>query len=354
MYPSLEINLDKVRHNTRVINKLCQKAGLDVYAVTKVFCAIPEVAEVMLEEGVKGLADSRIANIKRIEHLGAYNVMLRIPMQSEASLIVKHLDLSFNSEISTIKVLNEEARKQDKIHDVLLMIDLGDLREGIFFKNDYMSTIDQIMTLDHINLKGLGTNLTCYGGIIPYPDTLQPLIDIKNEVKDKHDFDIEILSAGNSSSIHLIEKNELPKEFNNLRLGESLVLGYETAFGERVHDTFNDAFTLKAEIVELQEKPSYPIGEIGRDAFGNVPVVEDKGMMTRVILGIGRQDVNPDNLNPLDNAVEIIGASSDHLILDITHSSNNYNVGDVMEFELTYGSLLNLATSSYVHKNIIK
>ncbi len=354
MYPSLEINLSKVKHNTKVIVDKCRDAGLEVYGVTKVFCAIEEVAKVMLEAGVTGLADSRVSNIKKLSNLDTKKILLRIPMQSEVKSVIENADLSFNSELSTIKLLNDEAKKSGVIHDILLMIDLGDLREGIFFESNFMDTIDAIMEMDHINLKGVGSNLTCYGGIIPYPDSLQPLIDIKNEVLKKHDFEIEIISAGNSSSIHLIDKNELQSEFNNLRLGESLVLGYETAFGERIENTYNDAFLLKTEIVELQDKPSYPIGVIGRDAFGNVPVIEDKGMMKRAILGIGKQDVNSDNLIARDKTIEIIGGSSDHLIIDVTNSEVDYKVGDIMEFELTYGSLLNLATSDYVYKKIIK
>jgi len=354
MYPSLEIDLTKLRKNTEVITSLCKEAGLEVYGVSKVFCAIPEAAQVMVDAGVVGLADSRIANIKKMSQIEAYKVLLRIPMQSMVKEVIKYVDLSFNSEISTIRLLNQEANQQNRVHDIMLMIDLGDLREGIFFKDDYMTVIDEIMSMKHINLKGLGTNLTCYGGIIPYPETLNPLVKIKQEVLEKHNFEVEILSAGNSSSIHLIEKGEISPEFNNLRLGESLVLGYETAFGDRIKDTYNDVFTLKAEIVELQEKPSYPLGEIGRDAFGNVPVIEDKGMMKRAIMGIGRQDVNPDNLIPFNDKIEVIGASSDHGIVDVSNSDKNYQVGDIIEFELTYGSLLNLATSEYVYKKIKK
>jgi predicted amino acid racemase len=352
MYPSLEINLEKVKHNTKVITSRCKESGLDVYGVTKVFCAIPEVAQVMVDAGVTGLADSRIANIKKMAAIDAYKVLLRLTSPSEAAEVVKHVDLSFNSEIKTIRLLNEEANKLGVTHDIMLMIDLGDLREGIFYTSDYMSVIKEVIEMTNVNLKGLGTNLTCYGGIIPYPDTLQPLIDIKKKVKKELNFEIEILSAGNSSSIHLVDKNEVANEFNNLRLGESLTLGYETAFGERIEDTYDDAFTLKAEIIELQEKPSYPIGKIGRDAFGNVPVIEDKGLMKRAILAVGKQDVNPDNLEAIDSDISVVGSSSDHLIIDLTSTKSEYQVGDIIEFKLSYGSLLNLATSEYVYKSI--
>jgi len=350
MYPALEINLEKIKRNTQTIVKNCIKSGLDVYGVTKVFCAIPEVASAMIEGGVIGLADSRLSNLKRLSHLDTEKILLRLTSQSEVSEVVDYIDLSFNSEISTIRLLNQEAKIKNKVHNILLMIDLGDLREGIFFKNDYMTIIKEVVEMSNVNLKGIGCNLTCYGGIIPYPETLNKLIEIKKEVLEHLNFDIEVVSAGNSSSLHLVDKGQIDPAFNNLRLGESLTLGFETAFGTRIENTYDDAFILKAEIIELQPKPSYPIGEIGRDAFGKVPIIEDKGDMLRAIIAVGKQDVNPDNLEPADNDIEVIGASSDHLLMDFTKVEGKYQVGDIIEFKLTYGSLLNLATSNYVTK----
>ena len=95
-----------------------------------------------------------------------------------------------------------------------------------------------------------------------------------------------------------------------------------------------------------------PIGEIGRDAFGEKPVFEDKGMMKRAILSIGRQDARIENLSPRDGGAEIIGASSDHMLLDVTACKRRLKVGDIMEFNLSYGGLLSVITSSYVSKII--
>ena len=147
----------------------------------------------------------------------------------------------------------------------------------------------------------------------------------------------------------MLEENRIPAGITQLRLGESFVLGNNTESGKPVEWLNTDCFTLEAELVEVQRKPSKPIGTSGLNAFGERVTFEDRGEMIRGILAIGRQDVNPDGLTPLDPDVEIIGASSDHLIVNLT-SCKKYKVGDTLRFIPDYGALLKLTTSKYVHR----
>ena len=133
-------------------------------------------------------------------------------------------------------------------------------------------------------------------------------------------------------------------------MGEALLLGGETAYGQKLEGFYDDAFTLEAEIIELKEKQSVPIGETGVDAFGNKPVYEDRGIIRRAIIAVGRQDVDPDALSPMDEKIDILGASSDHLILDVSKSDNEYHVGGIVNFKLSYSSLLRATTSGYVER----
>lgn len=107
---------------------------------------------------------------------------------------------------------------------------------------------------------------------------------------------------------------------------------------------------LEAQIVELKEKPSLPIGEVGVDAFGQKPYYEDRGIIKRAIIAIGKQDTDIDSMEPLDPQVEILGGSSDHIILDVTKSGKEYKVGDIVQFVVGYGGMLKTATSPYVEK----
>ncbi|WP_432665373.1 ornithine racemase Orr [Wukongibacter baidiensis] len=351
--PRLEIYTEKVKYNTKLLVDTLKENNIEAAGVTKVFCAMPEVADAMIEGGVKYLADSRVENLIRLKDKDIPKWLLRLPMQSQAKEIVEYADISLNSELKTIEKLSEEAVKANKVHKIILMIDLGDLREGVW-QDKAMETAEEIIKLKGVKLFGIGTNLTCYGGVIPNQDNLGKLVEIAEELENKFDIKLEVVSGGNSSSLDLIEKKKMPSKINNLRLGESIVLGRETAYGNPIEGAHLDAFQLVAEIVELQEKPTIPIGEIGMDAFGNKPVFEDKGIRKRAILAVGRQDVNPDNIIPVDEKISIFGSSSDHLMIDVTDSQKDYKVGDEVRFNLEYGALLGLATSEYIHKKIEK
>jgi predicted amino acid racemase len=290
--------------------------------------------------------------LKKYDGTKKERVLLRLPMISEAEDVVLHSDISLNSEIETIKQLDKKAAEHNKKHKILLMIDLGDLREGIFYKNEdeIYETIQEILKLEHIELYGLGVNLTCYGAVIPKNENLSILVETASKIENKFNIKLKMISGGNSSSVYLIGKNEMPKGINNLRVGEAFLLGDETAYSQMLDGFYDDAFTLEAEIIELKEKQSVPVGETGVDAFGNRPVYEDRGIIKRAIIAVGRQDVDPDNLHPIDSKIDVLGASSDHLILDVTKSDTPYSVGDIVSFKLSYSSLLRTTTSVYVEK----
>lgn len=352
MYPRLVIDLKKVKNNLDRITEMVKGSGSSLMIVTKGYSADMEIFKILDGSDIDYLADSRIQNLKKYEGAKKERVLLRLPMNSETDEVVRYADISLNSELKTIKNLNESAKRQNKIHKILLMIDLGDLREGIFFKNEdeIYSTVEEVLKLNNIELFGLGVNLTCYGAVIPKSDNLSILVEIARKIEKKFDIKLQMISGGNSSSIYLIGRKELPEGINNLRVGEAFLLGGETAYSQKLEGFYDDAFTLEAEIVELKEKQSVPIGETGVDAFGNKPVYEDRGIIKRAIIAVGRQDVDPDALHPIDSKIDILGASSDHLILDISKSDMKYKVGDIVNFKLSYSSLLRATTSGYVDR----
>lgn len=375
MYPRLSINLKKFEENVAAVAKLVKDdSGCTTLAlVTKGHSADPELVKVIVNNPkVDFVADSRLINLrnyfsalgdgneeagrKAFYDAGKKTLLLRIPMQSELSEVVKLVDLCQISEIETIKLLDNEAGAIGKVQDILLMIDMGDLREGIFFRNkeDIHSAVSEILELKNINLKGISVNLTCYGAIIPKEDNLSEFVGIAREIEERHGVKLDIVSGGNSSSVYLAEEGRLPEGITNLRIGEAHLQGTEAAYGNRVKGTNDDVFILEAEIVELKTKPSLPIGESGVDAFGHVPHYEDKGDMKRAIIAVGKQDIELDSMTPLDEKIEIMGGSSDHIILDVTHSETAYKVGDIVKFRLGYSGMLRATTSKYVDRVYVK
>ncbi len=362
MYPRLVVDIQKLRANLDAVAKITKDDGhCSLMIVTKGLCADPEMVHmVAAHPAVDLMADSRVANIKtyadEARKNGKMTTLLRIPMHCEVEEVVKYVDLSFNSELSTVRLLNEAAAKAGVVHNVLLMIDLGDLREGIFYQNEaqIFAAVEEILTMPHIKLYGVGVNLTCYGAIIPKNDNLSNLVNIARKIEDKFGIKLHMVSGGNSSSIYLIQKGELPQGINNLRLGEAFLLGNDTAYGAKLPGTTGATLTLEAQIVELKEKPSLPIGEVGVDAFGQKPYYEDRGVIKRAIIAVGKQDTDIDSMEPLDEKIDIMGGSSDHIILDVTKSDKTYQVGDIVQFYLGYGGMLKTATSPYVEKVYVK
>jgi len=349
--PVMRVDLDAIEHNARTICRLCADHGIEVTGVTKVTCGMPSVARALLRGGVTSIGESRLENIHRMRADGitAPFWLLRIPPLSEVEEIVTSVNISLNSEIGVIRALSAAAEGRDLVHDIILMVDLGDLREGLW-PDDVVPAAREIADLPGVRLRGLGTNLTCYGGVLPSRENMRRLVDHRKRVEDAIGREVAILSGGNSSSLDLLRRGEMPEEINHLRLGESLMLGKETAFQTLWPGARPDAFVLSAELIEVKDKPSLPVGERGRDAFGRIPDFEDRGPMLRGILNVGREDVTVDGLSPRDPGVSILGASSDHLLVDISTRRGLSRVGDELSFLPDYGALLAAMTSAYVRK----
>ncbi len=357
MYPRLIVDLNKLKWNFDVLAKRLKDFGIAVMAVTKGIGADQRVVELAVNHpDIAFLADSRISNLKKYAETarrsGKQTVLLRLPMHTEVSDVVRYADISLNSELSTVRMLNAAAESQGTRHKVVLMLDMGDLREGMIFTDEraIFELCRNVLALPNIELHGVGVNLTCYGGVIPSDQNLGTFCKIAERIEAKFGIRLNLVSGGNSSSIPLALSGKMPKKVNNLRLGEALLLGKETAYGGAIEGCFCDAVQLEAQIVELKIKPSVPIGDIGLVAFGEKPAFTDKGEIARAIVAIGRQDTNIDGLVPADCGITVLGASSDHTILDITGSENDYSVGDTVRFGLTYGAMLGAAVSSYVDK----
>lgn len=347
------IDLETIKNNVKSVVGLCNEQGIKVAGVTKVFCGNPKIAKAYIEGGVSYLADSRVENLIRLKEINIPKIMLRLPMKSEVEKVVEYADISLNSELDTIISLSEKALEKGKVHKIILMVDLGDLREGYYDEESLFDSIEKILELKGVKIIGLGTNLTCYGGVIPTKDILSRLALLEEKVERKYNIELEILSGGNSSTVHLLSDNKIDR-LNNLRLGESLVLGSETAYGEQIKGTKNNAFKLQVEVIEAKEKPSLPTGKIGRDAFGNVPTFIDRGVRKRILCAVGKQDIDFGAIYPLDEDIIILGGSSDHLILDSSDSKIDYKVGDIIEFRLSYVGVLRGMTSEYIKKEIIE
>jgi ornithine racemase len=348
--PRIEISLPKIRENARILTDLYGEKGISVMGVSKAVLGEPSIVEAMLQGGVRFIADSRIENIEKMKAAGIRTtfVLLRTPL-SQAESVVKNADISLNTEIETLKKLSFFAKVHDKIHQVILMVELGDLREGIL-PGDISQFIKKTLTLSHIKIVGIGCNLACYGGVKPDDKNMHELSDLFDSIEKEFQIGLTIISGGNSANYEWYKSTKDVGNINNLRLGESILLGLETVNRKTIPGLHTDAFKLITEVIESKKKPSFPIGEICQDAFGGVPSFQDRGIRQRVILALGRQDIPVSGLKINGNA-KILGSSSDHIILD---SKNiNLQVGDEVSFNLDYGGLLSAMTSPFIRHQFV-
>jgi predicted amino acid racemase len=352
--PYLTIDLAKIEHNARTLVGLCRDRGIAVTGVTKLACGHPKVARAMLRGGVIGLADSRLKNIRRMRGAGiqASFMLLRLPPLSDVEAVAAAVDLSLNSEVIVLQALSEAARRQGRRHQVMLMVDLGDLREGVW-PDRLLPLLQQVKALPGIRIVGLGANLACFAGVIPTRALMRRLVALAEEVERELAHPLDWLSAINSSGLELIVAGQMPERINHARIGEAILLGRETIHRRPWPETFQDAFCLHAEVLELQRKPSVPVGERSEDAFGHRPRFEARGEILRALLNVGREDVELEGLAPLDRRLRLLGASSGYLVLDATAAAGEIRIGEELAFSLSYGALLRAMTSEYVKKQTL-
>jgi predicted amino acid racemase len=344
---TLTIDLDKVADNTRrVVDAL---GGLHVVGVTKVTCGSPGVGRALLAGGAQALGESRLENAERLRAAGidAPVWLLRSPTPGLAADVVRLTDVSLESELETVLALERAAVAQGRRHGVIAMVDLGDLREGML-PADLPAFVEAVARLDHVELAGVGVNLTCYGAVCPTPQNLGELAGLAAQTERRLGRRLAFVSGGNSGSIGLRVAGRMPAAVTSLRVGETILLGVDTLTREPTLGLHVDALVVRAPVIECKVKPSMPVGEIAQDAFGNHPTFVDRGDRRRAICAMGRQDVVPEGLVPLDHRVEVLGASSDHLILDVDALEPAPRLGDTLAFVPGYGATLALCTSPYV------
>lgn len=352
-YPRVIIFLNKIEHNTKIIVKQANKFGIEITGVTKATCANIDVAKVMIAGGVKSIGDSRIENLKQLKKSGILTdlILLRTPMLSELDDVIEYADISLNTELEVISKLNEKALSKKRKHRIIIMIEMGDLREGIM-KDDVNDIIKEVLKMKGIKLWGVGMNLACFGGVIPTIEKIKHFSLIVSNIEDYFKYKFEMISGGNSANISGLLKEVDNGRINNLRIGEGILRGLETINRKPIPNTYQDCFTLECEIIECKEKPSKPEGITSQNAYGEIPKFNDIGKIRRAIVAIGRQDVIVEDLIPIDSNVEILGSSSDHIILNLKNT--NYRVGDIVRFSMKYGALVNLFTSKYVNKICVR
>lgn len=350
----LKFYRDRLRHNYDFLAKILSEKGIEWGVVTKLFCGHELLLQEILDLGVVEAHDSRISNLKVIKKLNPdiQTVYIKPPPKRSIKSLITFADVSFNTEIDIIRLLSKEAVRQQKNHKIIIMVEMGDLREGVM-RDELLEFYAEVFELPNINVVGIGTNLNCLHGVMPSSDKLIQLALYKQIIELKFNRKIPWVSGGTTVTIPLLIRGDLPIGINHFRIGEALYFGADLFSESTIEGMHDDVMILHTEIIELHEKPMVPSGDMGKDPRGIVTEIDETqfGVTSkRAIVDIGYLDISPEYLIPMDSAVEILDASSDMLVLDLKDNLQDYKVGDMIAFNLKYMGALSIMNSKYIDK----
>ena len=348
------LNTDKLKHNYQRLETIFKKNNLQWAVVSKMLCGNKKYLEALIGLGIRQICDSRISNLRMIKSIAPdiETYFIKPAAKRNAQKVVMYADVSFNTSYETIKALSTHAVALNKQHKIVIMVELGERREGVM-KAQLPAFYAAVAKLPNIEIVGLGTNLTCMFGVLPDYDKLSRLCACQADIKDLFGHDLPLISGGASVTIPLIETNQLPVGVNHFRVGETLFLGTDVYNNEEREDLYQDVFTLYAEIIELNEKPRTPSGKMGLNLMGEKYLAEKNATSSvRAIVDVGLIDIEAKHLKPEDASLKIIGASSDMMVVDMGSNMKNFKVGDEIKFRMDYMGILRIMHSGYVEKRM--
>lgn len=352
----IKLYRDRLKHNYNVLDNLFKKNNIEWAIVTKLLCGNENYLREVIDLGIKEVCDSRISNLKLVKEINpdVQTVYIKPPAKRSIRSVVKYADVSFNTEFATIQQLSDEAVRQDRKHKVIIMIELGDLREGVM-GDHVIDFYAKIFELPHIEVTGIGANLNCLHGVMPSQDKLIQLCLYKQLIEARFDREIPWVTGGTSVVVPLLFRKQIPQGVNHFRVGEMLYFGNDLFADGPIEGMHQEVIKLYAEVIEITEKPKIPIGQLEANPSGETFSIDedDYGKMSkRAILDLGSLDIRTEYLIPDDQGIDIVGSSSDMIVVDLENASENYKVGDLVSFNLKYMGALGLLNSNYIEKII--
>ncbi len=352
----LFVDIKKLKHNIHYVRNLCAEKGLDVIGVVKCCFAYLPIIEVFQKADIKTLGISRITDAIRVSsYLKSRPIMTALPSADHAEDVVRYFKASLNSEIITIQTLAHFSDRNRTEHEIILMVDNGDLREGVM-PDDVIATVSQILDMKspYIRFLGLGANMGCCSAVLPDAENILILQELTEDIEKRFGHPVQTVSVGGSVMLDWIEKHELPSKINQIRIGEAFMLGNIPTINRKHEKLYDDVLILKGTVLEVKEKPSYPTGNIGTDALGRRPCLINRGIRKRAILNFGIADTDPDGLQPEDEGIRIISANSDYTIVDVSDCAIPVKVGEVLKFKMNYRAMIQSFLSPFTRINIIR
>lgn len=359
----LIIRTQKIQQNIKSLSNYFNTKNIYWSLVTKVFSGDKEFLKKVLTkdviENINSVGDSRLTSLKNLKEVNPNmkTIYIKPPAKIYADEIVKYADVSLNSSYSTIKALNESAKKIKEIHQIIIMVELGELREGVK-RTELMKFYEKVFNLSNIEVIGIGSNLGCMYGVEPNYDKLLQLSLYKELISSKFNKELKYLSGGTSITLPLVDDNLIPKDINHFRIGEAAFFGVSPLKNEQFKHLNTDTFEFTANIIEISEKKIVPDGVISDANVGHSAEFNenDLGETTiKAILDFGLLDVEKEHIECIDEEINFVGITSDMLVVDLGNNKANdgalkYKIGDKIHFKPTYMGVARLLNSKFIDK----
>ncbi len=359
----LVIDTNAIISNIRKLSAYMDKYDKQWSLVTKVFSGDIDFLKKILTDdviaGIHSVGDSRLSSLKNLKKVnpGMITIYIKPPAAIYADDVVKYADISANSSLTTIKALNQAAIKQKKIHKIIIMIELGELREGVK-RADFIEFYEKIFQLSNIEVLGLGSNLGCMYGVEPTYDKLLQLCLYKELIQAKFEKHIDLISGGSSITLPLLARNTVPADMNHFRIGEAAFFGTSPLENKPFLDLNTNAFEFYANIIELEEKKIVPDGVISDANVGHTADfvgTDQKESTHKALLDFGLLDVDNEEIDSVDSDVKFVGITSDLIATDIGKNKTKsgkkkYSIGDKIQFKPSYMGVARLLNSKFIDK----
>lgn len=326
----INIHLSKIQYNALVLKKLLEDRKIQMIPVLKCAGGDVQIAKLFEKIGFYLVAESRLnlieANTTDLDYM-----MIKGSTPIEVPKLVQNTTLSIQTDLNVIRAINEEAKKRHKPHSILLMVDWKDGREGIL-TYETIDYLKEIMKLDHIYLKGLSFNFMCYRPLPPTEEDISYIEHFIHNIHKETGLSFPIISGGNSSMLTLAMYYDLGC-INELRIGEALFRGYETAQQQRLPFLYTDTIEIVGQIAEIKPRLN----------------LSTHHAYMQALVDIGNLDTEISDLTPRDEKLKIVGSTSDLLLLDLG-DTYSYQVGDTVTFNMGYGAIAQSMHSKQLNK----
>ena len=348
--PQILVNLARLKHNIDFFRERCRSLNLELVGVLKSAHSISLLVSAFQHSGIAAMAFSRVGSLERISNiLRDKPLLIGLPSAAEAAEVVERCAASFNSEASTIQALARAAEEKGCRHGIYLMVDIGDLREGVPPKQATAALREFFPFLgEKLTFLGLAANLGCASGTLPDEKNLFLLQQTAEEIENQLGLRVSKISVGGTVVFPWILKHQLPSRINQLRIGEGILCGHCPGYDVKLEGLNDDVFLFRGKVLEYAEKVSPPPGSKGLDALGHPPSLGPSGLRKRAILDFGLIDTVSSGLVACLPGVRIVTSNSEYTIVDVTDCTEKIRVGNLLDFKTNYEAITQALASPFV------